>query len=105
MLIVILITATVDCLMLLIESRFPGRNWPVIRTWLLRALAFDTVQGSVIFMSGLTWNHWLARYSLLHLATGHLWLDAAITYLAITFVFYWWRRWRHELPHLWLWLH
>ena len=30
---------------------------------------------------------------------------AALGYLAITFVFYWWHRARHEVPLLWRWLH
>jgi sterol desaturase/sphingolipid hydroxylase (fatty acid hydroxylase superfamily) len=30
---------------------------------------------------------------------------ALVGYLAITFVYYWWHRWRHEVPFLWRWLH
>ncbi len=103
--IVIFITACVGLLMLLIERRHPGRLWPSPKTWVLRALAFNTAQTTVIFISGLTWNHWLAVHSLVHLHSGYALLDAALGYFVITFVFYWWHRWRHEVPQLWLWLH
>jgi sterol desaturase/sphingolipid hydroxylase (fatty acid hydroxylase superfamily) len=91
--------------MLLFERRHAGRKWPSPKTWVARALAFNAVQASVIYISGLTWNHWLAASSLFHIGTGHFWLDAAFGYFVITFVFYWWHRWRHEVPQLWLWLH
>src|SRR5262249_59117185 len=26
-------------------------------------------------------------------------------YLVITFIYYWWHRWRHEVDFLWRWLH
>ncbi len=31
--------------------------------------------------------------------------EVAVGYLAITFVYYWWHRWRHEVPLLWRWFH
>ncbi|GAB4356476.1 MAG: hypothetical protein OHK0021_00790 [Bryobacter sp.] len=30
---------------------------------------------------------------------------ALVGYIVITFVYYWWHRWRHEVPILWRWLH
>ena len=38
--------------------------------------------------------------------TGSATIGGAIVgYLAITFVYYWWHRWRHESPFLWRWFH
>jgi sterol desaturase/sphingolipid hydroxylase (fatty acid hydroxylase superfamily) len=31
--------------------------------------------------------------------------QAIIGYVVITFIYYWWHRWRHEVPLLWRWLH
>ena len=103
--IVIIITLLAGLTMLLFERRHPGRVWPSPKTWVARALTFNAAQATVIFISGLTWNHWLAAASLFHVGTGHVLLDAASGYFVITFVFYWWHRWRHEVPQLWLWLH
>ena len=30
---------------------------------------------------------------------------ALLGYLAITFIYYWWHRWRHQSDFLWRWLH
>jgi len=102
---VIFITACAGLLMLLVERGRPGRLWPKPASWPIRALTFNALQAGVIYISGLTWNHWLASASLLHVGGHHVVLDAAAGYFVITFVFYWWHRWRHEVPQLWLWLH
>lgn len=103
MIIVIIVTLLAGLAMLVVERVSPARPWPAIRTWYARALAFNVVQGTVIYVSGLTWNHWF--HGLMHVETGSIALDAGLTYFVITFVFYWWHRFRHESPYLWLWLH
>lgn len=103
MIIVIIVTLLAGLAMLVVERVSPARPWPAIRTWYARALAFNVVQGTVIYVSGLTWNHWF--HGLMLVETGSIALDAGLTYFVITFVFYWWHRFRHESPHLWLWLH
>lgn len=103
MVIVILVTLFAGLAMLVFERSRPGRQWPVVRSWYARALSINAVQASVIYISGLTWNHWFMGW--LHVATGSTLRDAALTYFVITFVFYWWHRFRHESPRLWLWLH
>jgi sterol desaturase/sphingolipid hydroxylase (fatty acid hydroxylase superfamily) len=105
MAIVIFIVTVAGLLMLSFERTAPGRRWLKVQGWLPRALAFNAAQACVILLSGYTWNHWLQSVSLLHVGGHGLLLDAAIGYFTITFVFYWWHRWRHEVPQLWLWLH
>jgi sterol desaturase/sphingolipid hydroxylase (fatty acid hydroxylase superfamily) len=91
--------------MLAIERLTPGRDWPEVRGWWLRALALNAVLVGAVWLAGMTWDGWLERHrpwSADALGT----LGGGIAgYLAITFVYYWWHRWRHEIPFLWRWLH
>jgi sterol desaturase/sphingolipid hydroxylase (fatty acid hydroxylase superfamily) len=91
--------------MFLIEWRWPGRRWPERRRWLARAVAFNVVQVLIVVVAGLTWNRWLAGQSFWTVADLGVTAGAAIGYLVITFVYYWWHRARHEIPFLWRWLH
>ena len=86
----------------LLERLWPGWRLPRIRTWPLRVLLLNAVQLAVVLVAGLTWEHWLASGSLLHVSDH---LSAApgglLAYFIATFVFYWWHRWRHESDLLW----
>ncbi len=56
-------------------------------------------------LAGRTWARWL----LLHQFWSADWMGetwgAVAGYFVITFVYYWWHRWRHEVPFLWRWVH
>lgn len=104
--IAILVAVLAWLVMLLVELLHSERQWPVVRTWVWRALASNAIFVGVVYVAGLTWNRWLSEWSLSHLATLNVWADAAITFLVITFVVgYWWHRWRHQFPRLWLLFH
>lgn len=91
--------------MLAIERLAPGRHWPEVRGWWPRALALNAVQVGAVWLAGVTWDGWFARLRPWS-ADGLGRLGGALAgYLAITFVYYWWHRWRHEVPWLWRWLH
>jgi sterol desaturase/sphingolipid hydroxylase (fatty acid hydroxylase superfamily) len=91
--------------MIVAERAWPGRRWPRVRGWWPRALAASAVQVSIVLAAGLTWDTWFQRWqpwSADALGTPG---GALLGYLAITFVYYWWHRARHEVPCLWRWLH
>src|SRR5262245_29710064 len=91
--------------MLALERLFPGRPWPAVRLWWLRALALNAVQVGAVWLAGITWDGWFERHRPWSAdALGTLGGGLA-GYLAITFVYYWWHRWRHEVPFLWRWFH
>jgi sterol desaturase/sphingolipid hydroxylase (fatty acid hydroxylase superfamily) len=99
---IVLVTALVMCGY---ERINPARPWPPTRGWWPRALALNLVQVGSVFLAGRVFDPFIERYRLwsadgLGVAGG-----AAIGYLVLTFFYYWWHRWRHEVDFLWRWLH
>jgi sterol desaturase/sphingolipid hydroxylase (fatty acid hydroxylase superfamily) len=88
-----------------IEALAPGRPWPKVPGWLVRALSLNSVQILSVFLIGVTWDRWLPGLSLWDASGLGLVGGGVIGYLAITFVYYWWHRWRHESRFLWRFLH
>lgn len=100
-----LAVAVAALLMIAVERVRPGRRWPRVRRWWPRALALSAVQVGIVLAAGLVWDPWFQRWRPwsadgLGVAGG-----ALLGYGAITFVYYWWHRARHEVPFLWRWLH
>lgn len=87
--------------MMAVERLRPGRVWPSVRTWWLRAALLNLVQVGFVFLAGSTWDRWFALHrpwsaDRLGVAGG-----AIAGYLVITFIYYWWHRARHESDLLW----
>ncbi len=100
-----LIVFGVALLMMACELTRPGRSWPQVAGWWLRAALLNGVEVGSVFVAGLCWDRWFAAHRPwsadgLGIAGG-----ALAGYLAITFVYYWWHRWRHESDFLWRWFH
>jgi sterol desaturase/sphingolipid hydroxylase (fatty acid hydroxylase superfamily) len=100
-----LIVFFVAVVMMLIEAIAPGRRWTAVKGWWMRVAFLNTVQVLVVWLSGVAWDGWMLRHRLWSADwMGHA--GGIITgYLAITFVYYWWHRWRHESRFLWRWFH
>jgi sterol desaturase/sphingolipid hydroxylase (fatty acid hydroxylase superfamily) len=86
----------------LLERAAPGWRLPSVLSWPLRVLLINGVQLAVVLVAGVTWERWLAPWSLLHLSRHLSPLPGgALAYFIATFVFYWWHRLRHEHDFLW----
>ena len=85
-----------------LERLVPGWNLPRVRTWPLRVVAINVVQLGVVLLAGVAWERWCSNGSLFHLSQ-HMpaWCGGIVAYFIATFIFYWWHRWRHEIPVLW----
>ena len=59
-----------------------------------------------MLVAGVTWDRWLEGKGLID-SEALLGTQAAAIfgYLAITFIYYWWHRARHQIPFLWRWFH
>jgi sterol desaturase/sphingolipid hydroxylase (fatty acid hydroxylase superfamily) len=91
--------------MMLIEAARPGRMWPKVPGWWSRALLLNGVQAAAVFAAGVAWDPWLAAHRPWSADPLGPVGGALAGYLAVTFVYYWWHRWRHEVGLLWRWLH
>ncbi len=91
--------------MIVAEISVTGRSWPKVSGWWLRAGLLNGVQVGIVFLSGVLWEGWMVRHRLWSAdGLGDV-LGAVAGYLAITFIYYWWHRMRHESDFLWRWLH
>ena len=100
-----LIVLVAALVMIAFETIRSCRKWPQVPGWWARAILLNGFQVFAVWIAGVGWNGWMIRHrpwsaDRLGVAGG-----AVIGYLAITFVYYWWHRWRHESPLLWRWVH
>jgi sterol desaturase/sphingolipid hydroxylase (fatty acid hydroxylase superfamily) len=103
-----LITVTVLALaliMMMLEAWRPGRSWPKVAGWWSRAILLNGLQVLIVFTAGRFWDGWMMKRRLWSLDGLGLWGGALAGYLVVTFVYYWWHRWRHEVDFLWRWIH
>ena len=103
--IVPLIVLGIAIVMMGCEAAVPGRRWPKVAGWWIRALAMNAVQVGSVLLAGIAWDPWLRDHrpwsaDALGVAGG-----ATAGYFAITFIYYWWHRARHASPFLWRWFH
>jgi len=88
------------------ERLWPARALPQVRGWWGRVVLINLLQAGMVFLGGLTWERWLQKSSLFHL-TDRLGVpvSALVGYLLVTFIYYFWHRWRHDSRLLWNHLH
>lgn len=99
------IVLAVALVMMIVEARGPGRNWPKVRGWWSRALLLNAFQVGSVWIAGAGWNGWMLRHRPWNADGLGVNGGAVIGYLAITFFYYWWHRWRHQSDFLWRWFH
>jgi sterol desaturase/sphingolipid hydroxylase (fatty acid hydroxylase superfamily) len=95
----------VALVMIACEVVRPGRSWPRVAGWWLRAALLNGVQVGMVFAAGYLWDGWMRQHRPWSADVLGVTGGALLGYLVITFVYYWWHRWRHESDFLWRWLH
>jgi len=101
---VLIVTGTALA-MILAERLAPAVEQPRVPYWIPRVIALNLAQVGVVYLGALTWDRWLPALRMWDGEMFGRWVGVAIGYLAITFVYYWWHRARHESRFLWRWLH
>lgn len=87
--------------MMAIERWRPASALPKVRGWWVRAIGASTIQAAVVVFAAPLWEPLIQAHPLVDLGGLDPRLGALIGYLAITFVYYFWHRARHEVPFLW----
>jgi sterol desaturase/sphingolipid hydroxylase (fatty acid hydroxylase superfamily) len=102
---VVPVVAAVAGLMILVERLRPGHAWPRVAGWWPRALTLNACQVAAVYLAGASWDAWMIRHRSWSADTLGTVGGVLVGYLVITFVYYWWHRWRHTVPLLWRWVH
>jgi sterol desaturase/sphingolipid hydroxylase (fatty acid hydroxylase superfamily) len=87
--------------MFLVERLVPGRRFPQVRGWWLRALLLNAAQVGCVYLAGIAWDGFMLRHRPWALDSLGTIGGAVVGYLVITFVYYFWHRARHEVDWLW----
>src|SRR5262249_47333126 len=104
----LMVLATVSLIalaMICVERLAPGRAFPRKRSWILPALLLSVVQVAIVWLAGTLWDGWLLAHRPFSADGLGVPGGALLGYFAITFVYYWWHRWRHGSVLLWRVLH
>ena len=91
--------------MILCERLGRGRRWPSVPGWWLRAALLNAVQGSSVYLAGISYDGWLLRHRPWSADGLGVLGGTVLGYLTVTFIYYWWHRARHQVPFLWRWFH
>ena len=90
--------------LIIIERIVPDQKLPHIKGWWIRVVIVNLLQLGVIVIGKLSWDNWLAGARVFELEL-HPMLGGFLGYFVVTFVFYWWHRWRHTINLFWLLFH
>lgn len=93
--------------LMILERVVPDQKLGHVKGWWFRVLIINLIQLGVIFLAGVTWDKWFSGYHLLpfNINTLPFWLSGFFAYFLLTFIFYWWHRWRHTVNLFWLIFH
>ena len=101
----IAIVVLLGLLMMGVEQLKPGRQWPRVKHWWLRAAVVNALQAGAVFAAGKLWDPWFRAHRLWHADLLGDVGGAVVGYVVLAFIYYWWHRARHEHDVLWRWVH
>jgi sterol desaturase/sphingolipid hydroxylase (fatty acid hydroxylase superfamily) len=87
------------------ERLFPDRVLPTVKGWWSRVVIVNIIQFGIVVLGMYTWDRWFQTHQWYLFEGLPNYVLGFIGYLGITFVFYWWHRWRHDSNVLWLLFH
>ena len=98
-------TITIGVFLIILERIVPDQKLPSIRGWWPRVVLINLIQLGIIVLAAETWDPWLKNFKLFQFPECPAFVGGFVSYILVTFVFYWWHRWRHEVNGFWLLFH
>lgn len=92
-------------MMMVVEAIRPGRSFPAVAHWYVRALSLSAVQALCLLTIGKLANEVIQSHRLWAFPLQDSAAAVLAGYLAHSLVFYGWHRLRHANPFFWRWVH
>jgi sterol desaturase/sphingolipid hydroxylase (fatty acid hydroxylase superfamily) len=91
---------------IILERVLPDQKLPHVKGWWTRVIILNVIQIGILYLGRISWDNWFQGKSIFTISNYvNEPLGGFIAYIIITFVFYWWHRWRHTVDILWLSMH
>ena len=102
----LLVVIGIGILFIILERILPDQKLPEVKGWWLRVVFINILQLGVIFLGMYTWDLWFQEYRIFELEKHlHPVAGGFLGYFIITFIFYWWHKFRHDINLFWLLFH
>ena len=88
--------------LIVLERIIPDQKLPDVDGWWLRVVIINILQLGVVFLATFTWDKWFLNWRFFELSGLPDFIGGFLSYLLVTFVFYWWHRFRHDINFFWL---
>jgi sterol desaturase/sphingolipid hydroxylase (fatty acid hydroxylase superfamily) len=91
---------------MVIERLFPARQLEVVPSWWPRVILINAFYAGLVILGGYTWDNFFVQIHYFQFFENVSPLNAGLAgYFFLSFVYYWWHRFRHENQFLWRWMH
>lgn len=101
----VIVVAASAIALIALEHLVPGIAQPKVRGWIARVVILNAAQVAVVYLGATTWDRLFPELRLWNGERFGMVVGVLAGYFAITFVYYWWHRARHEIDFLWRWFH
>ena len=89
----------------MLECISKGRDFPPVRRWRIKGLAFGLLYFAVATFAPLMWDAALGAHQIVDASTLPFWAQVTIGFLVLQLGVYWWHRIMHRSDTLWQYFH
>jgi len=90
---------------IVLENLIPNEKLPSSKGWYKRVIIINVFQLLILILAAYTWDVYFDKWQFFHLEGFADFVAGFFSYVFITFIFYWWHRFRHTSNTLWVFFH